>query len=185
MELIKCANPKCGKEFERHRKDNIYCSSNCYKHMYLLKKNPLKKIKCKNVKCGNFFVQTRKDKIYCCVACKNYNMGRRLWDRKRSLSKIDRDNTFIKCEHCDGLFSPKNTKRQRFCSRECFNRINMAQKNRRDVDNLKDIYVKKLLFRDSKSHPVNYNLIEQKRLQIKIKRKIKQIQNESRKNLTQ
>lgn len=175
-----CANPDCGKEFSNFVGDQIitnkkYCSKSCKNKIQSIIRNVKEKQKRhlskKNIsciKCGSTFNTSRKDQKYCSKNCRNSSWVENNYERynkaKIKWAKLNPDKIKLK--------------------KDKYIKSGQHKKWKNEYNNsLSDAYLKQLLKVIKKKYDdkilITKELIEEKRVLIKIKRKIKQLQNGS------
>lgn len=173
---MKCANPKCGKEFISIVKHQRFCCEKCNAITRYHIKKPKKDLKrsCKNPRCSVEFTPKRDGTIYCSGSCRvmhwELNNPDKISVKKRSYSYKERVRKYD--------VSDKGKERKRSWSKNNPEKIRAKSKKGRAM--LSTSYVKRILNQNAhiSASEITMDMVEEKRLSIKIKRIINEKQRE-------
>jgi hypothetical protein len=184
-----CANPKCGKDFVKTRYNRIFCSKNCQQNSYWIKvTRPLKvcvqcgkEFQCKSNNdkyCSDYcairfrYYLKRKDYIKECPVCKK-NFNTRSSIKKYCSKKCHHKTTEYKKYQSDLAKRESSKKLQHLVYKKRLQSGKIKEWKKKSIEKLSYGYINEKLKRVGFKNPTD-ELREQKRLVIKIKRKLKE-----------
>lgn len=163
-----CANPKCGKEFERLSQPKKYCCRKCkgYAHSCRWRKENPEKVKASSLKWANRNQETFRARLRALAVSPIYNTN----EKKRERHQRYREKNVEKRYHQSLNWKSKNKDRASEHQRKA---------HKKYIDTVADPYVINLLQQRFRAFgfavTITPEMVETKRVSIRIKRKLSKL----------